>query len=111
MTPYLYVVSAWPERAAADRLAEAAIAARLAACAQLSGPIASRYRWQGKIEAAEEWICILKSRADLFPELEKCIREHHSYAAPEIIALPITLGSAAYLDWMDRELLPRNDNA
>lgn len=111
MTSYLYVVTTWPNRSAAERLGDLALTARLAACVQIQGPIASRYRWQGKLEAAEEWVCILKSRADLFPELEHCIREHHSYAVPEIIALPITLGSVAYLEWMDRELLPRNAQA
>lgn len=107
MSSYLYVVTTWPERAGAEGLADAALTARLAACAQILGPAASRYHWQGKIESAEEWMCILKSRADLFPELESCIRRRHPYATPEIIALPIAQGSDAYFAWMDQELLPK----
>ena len=67
---------------------------------QTIGPIASRYRWQGKVEAATEWQCLAKTTAALYPEVEAAIRELHSYDEPEIVALPILTGSPGYLAWI-----------
>jgi periplasmic divalent cation tolerance protein len=77
---------------------------RLAACVQVLGPVISHYRWQGKIEAAEEYLCLAKSRASLYPEIEAAIKSVHSYEIPEIIVMPIISGSKEYLGWLAAEL-------
>jgi periplasmic divalent cation tolerance protein len=106
MTDFFLVLSACGDAAAAERLAAAAVSERLAACAQILGPISSHYRWQGQAQHAQEWLCLLKTRADLYPRLEQCIRRNHAYQVPEIVALPLAAGEASYFDWMNQELLP-----
>src|SRR5579859_3613417 len=76
---------------------------RVAACAQVIGPITSTYWWEGKIETAKEWLCLIKSRQELYPQLEAAIREAHSYDVPEILAVPVTDGNPMYLNWIREE--------
>jgi len=85
------------------RIAEALVEARLAACVNLLGGIQSIYRWQGEIETAREVLLLIKSTAERLDELQARITELHSYDTPEVIALPITGGSAKYLDWIAQE--------
>ena len=73
---------------------------RLAACAQVSGPLTSTYRWEGQVERASEWYCHLKTTLDRLPALESRLRELHPYEVPEIIAVPIVQGNADYLEWI-----------
>ena len=84
----------------AIRIGEALIEAKLAACAQVSGPIRSIYVWEGKIESAQEWTCCLKSRKSLFPELVEEVRKNHSYQCPQIVAVPILNANNDYLQWL-----------
>lgn len=88
----------------AERLSAALIDGRLAACVQVVGPIVSRYRWQGKVEADREWQCLAKTTAAKYAEVEAAMRRLHSYDEPEIIATPIVAGSAAYLAWVEEEV-------
>jgi periplasmic divalent cation tolerance protein len=90
-------------REAAQKIAEAIVSKRLAACVQVSGPITSTYWWQGKIEQAEEWLCTAKTRKELYKELEQAIREVHSYDVPEILAIDVVVGNVGYLDWVEQE--------
>lgn len=87
-------------REEADRIATAVVERRLAACAQVIGPIASTYRWHGAVEQADEWLVVIKTRADAYDALETAIRELHSYETPEIIATPIVAGSHDYVQWI-----------
>lgn len=87
------------ERAAAD-LAAGAVDARLAACAQVVGPLTSVFRWDGAVQTEPEWRVELKTAADRVEALTAHLRERHSYDVPEIIATPITGGSADYLAWV-----------
>ena len=64
------------------------------------GPITSTYRWNDGIETAEEWLCLIKSRQDLYRQLEEAIREIHPYDVPEILATPVLSGNPSYLDWL-----------
>lgn len=73
---------------------------RLAACVTLSGVCESHYVWKGKTEKSEEYLLLIKTKRTLFKRLEETLREHHPYEVPEIIALPITAGSKAYLNWL-----------
>jgi uncharacterized protein involved in tolerance to divalent cations/uncharacterized protein (DUF433 family) len=91
-------------KADARTIADALVERRLAACVQIIGPITSTYRWQGKVETAEEWLCVIKSRHDLYDALEAAILELHPYDVPEILITPVTGGSQSYLDWLDGEL-------
>jgi periplasmic divalent cation tolerance protein len=104
---YLQVQTTTDSRAEAIALGRAAVEERLAACAQVAGPIASTYWWEGGIERAEEWLVLLKLPADRFAELSAFITERHSYDEPEIVALPITAGSPGYLGWIREETTAR----
>jgi periplasmic divalent cation tolerance protein len=103
---FLQVQTTTDSRAEAIELGNAAVAARLAACAQVSGPIASTYWWEDTIERSEEWMIFLKLPADRFDELADFLTERHSYDEPEIVATPIVAGSAAYLSWVEDETRP-----
>ena len=109
MTPYIQVVTTAPDRASAEQIADRLLEERLAACVQIS-PCTSRYHWQGVIEQAEEMVCTVKSRRDLFAEVCQVIRGLHPYEVPEILATPVVDGAAAYLDWMERELRPARED-
>ena len=100
MTDCCQVTTTLPSRAAADDLAARVVEERLAACAQILGPLSSSYRWQGKVEQASEWFCHLKTTVARLPALEARIRALHPYDVPEIIAVPIMQASSAYLDWI-----------
>lgn len=104
---FLHVQTTTDSRAEAMALAHDAVAARLAACGQVAGPIASTFWWEDGIERAEEWLVMLKLPADRYADLADFLMEQHSYDEPEIIATPIVAGSAGYLDWIDDETRPR----
>ena len=103
---YLQVQTTTDSRDEAMELSRAAVESRLAACAQVAGPVASVYWWDGGLERAEEWLVLLKLPADRYDELAAFITERHSYDEPEIVALPIVAGSPAYLKWMRDETRP-----
>ena len=86
----------------ATRLADMLVGAQLAACVQILPEIESVYRWQGNIERASEVLLLVKTTRARFEELEREVRALHSYDTPEIVAVPIVAGSAAYLDWLNR---------
>jgi periplasmic divalent cation tolerance protein len=92
-----------PKREEAERLAEILVSRRLAACVQILPEITSFYHWQGKIERDSELLILAKTTIDKFAELEKTIRERHSYTVPEIVAVPAEAVSAPYLNWLKTE--------
>jgi periplasmic divalent cation tolerance protein len=98
----LQIITTTAQADEARRIARALVERRLAACVQIVGPIESVYRWQGKIEIAQEWQCWIKTRGDLYGRVEQTIRELHSYEVPEILTM-VAEGSKAYLDWLRRE--------
>ncbi|MDW8033425.1 MAG: divalent-cation tolerance protein CutA [Nitrososphaerota archaeon] len=104
MSKYIQVFTTIDKKEDAVRITRILLEKRLAGCVQIIGPISSLYWWKGEIEEAEEWLCIIKSREDLYEELEKTIIENHPYKIPEIIAMPIVSGSRSYLNWMNTEL-------
>ncbi|MEU7068576.1 divalent-cation tolerance protein CutA [Streptomyces narbonensis] len=91
-----------PEKA--ETLARGAVEARLAACAQVSGPVTSVYHWQRAIETAEEWQVVFKTTEARYEDLEAHILAAHDYETPEIIATPVVRASSAYLGWLGREV-------
>ena len=84
----------------ATRLAEMLVGAHLAACVQILPEMESVYRWEGKIERQSEVLLIAKTTQAKFAEIDREVRALHSYETPEIVALPITGGSAPYLSWL-----------
>jgi periplasmic divalent cation tolerance protein len=103
MADYLQVITATGSREEAERIASALVERRFAGCVQILGPTTSVYRWQGKVEQAAEWLCLVKTTRPRYADVEQTIRELHSYECPEIIATPIEAGSAAYLEWLAAE--------
>jgi periplasmic divalent cation tolerance protein len=103
MTDKILVLSNCGTGEEAGRVARALVEARLAACVNVVSGVLSLYRWQGAIEEAPEWTLLIKTTRSQFPALCTELRRVHSYQVPEIIAIPIVEGDAAYLDWMDRE--------
>src|SRR2546423_1707256 len=104
---YLQVQTTTDSRAEAMELSHAAVESRLAACAQVAGPVASMYWWDGKLERTEEWLVLLQLPADRYDQLAALLTQRHSYDQPEIIALPILAGSPPYLTWMRDETRPQ----
>jgi len=98
------VTTTLPDEAAARQVATQLVEERLAACAQVLGPVSSTYRWQGKIEQAAEWYCNLKTTKTRLAALMQRIRELHPYDVPEIVAIRIQEGDAEYLKWIDVEM-------
>jgi periplasmic divalent cation tolerance protein len=85
----------------AQTIARELVERRLAACGNVMGaPVRSIYRWKGKVESAKEFLLFLKSSRRRFAAMEAAVRELHSYDVPEIIALPLSMGSRAYLGWI-----------
>ena len=104
----LLVLTNLPDRAAAEKLAEALIQKRVAACVNIMAPCRSVYRWKGAVQHDEEHPVLIKTTRESYAALEAAIREAHPYELPEIVAVPIERGLPAYLDWVATETtLPR----
>ena len=101
MNDILLVITNLPDAASAEKLARQLIEARAAACVNQLAPCTSTYRWQGNIETATEVPLLIKTTPDVYQRLEKMIRAAHPYELPEIIAVPVTAGLPAYLDWVN----------
>jgi periplasmic divalent cation tolerance protein len=99
----LLVLTNVPDRAVAEKLAHALVEARVAACVNVLAPCRSIYRWQGAVESTDELPVLIKTTQAHYAAVEKLIRHHHPYAVPELIAIPITQGLPAYLDWLAQE--------
>lgn len=104
MKSYIQISTTTANKEEAQKIAQYLVEQKLVACVQISGPIESTYRWKGKIEIANEWLCLIKTREDLFAKVESAIKKMHPYETPEIIAVPIVKGSKEYLKWIDYDL-------
>ncbi|GGY24184.1 divalent-cation tolerance protein CutA [Streptomyces xanthochromogenes] len=91
----------------ATALARGAVEARLAACAQIAGPVTSVYHWAGGIETTQEWQVLFKTTAARYQALERHLLAAHDYETPEIIATAVVAGSPAYLSWVAAETVAR----
>jgi periplasmic divalent cation tolerance protein len=88
----------------AERIAEALVGARLAACVQVLPEIHSVYRWKGEVARDTEVLLLAKTARAKFDKLEQAVRAVHSYETPEIIALDVTSASESYLNWLLSEV-------
>ena len=100
--PFIVVLITVPSRETGQEIANLLLERKLAACVNIISPITSIYTWEGQARTDEEALLIVKTRRDLFEErLIPALQSVHPYEVPEIIALPILMGSRRYLDWMD----------
>lgn len=108
MTDKLIVLVTCRSTREAERIARTLVETRLAACGNiLRSPVRSIYRWKEKIESAREVLLVIKTSRRRFPTLQAAIKRLHSYEVPEIIALPIAVGSESYLCWLAESVAPR----
>ena len=84
----------------AGTLATLLVERQLAACVNALGHVTSTYRWQDRVQQDQETLLVIKTTAARFPAVEEAIRAHSQYELPEVVAIPVTAGSAAYLDWI-----------
>ncbi|MBI3324231.1 MAG: divalent-cation tolerance protein CutA [Candidatus Omnitrophica bacterium] len=89
-----------PSTKVARRIAQTLIAQRLAACVNILPGVDSVFWWEGKVDRARETLLIIKTTRARFRELQPAVRRSHPYDVPEILALPVAVGSPAYLDWV-----------
>lgn len=103
-TQYIIVFITTPSEAVGRQIAGALLAEKLAACVNIIPAIESIYAWKGEVQNDREALLVVKSRLDLFEDyLVPAVKALHPYEIPEIIALPILLGSKSYLDWIGQE--------
>lgn len=95
------ILSTTPTMEIAERLAEGLVRERLAACVNIIPQIRSIYFWEGEVRRDEELLLLIKSRSERRDALFAYLAEHHPYDVPEVIALPITSGSASYLRFIE----------
>ena len=100
---YLQVTTTTDSRAEAERLGHVMVERRLAACAQIVGPVTSTYWWKGAMETAEEWVAVMKTTERLSAQLIAAIKAEHSYETPDIVAISIVDGLPDYLNWIAEE--------
>lgn len=100
ISKFAVVLVTAPDMKVARKLAQAALEARLIACANLVPRIESHYWWQGRIESAAEVLVLMKTSNARLPELEKLVLAQHPYDTPEFIVLRVSRGSRRYLDWV-----------
>jgi periplasmic divalent cation tolerance protein len=106
MSEALVVVTNCPDTATADRIARGLVESQLAACVNRLPGVESIYRWQGKVERASEVTLLIKTSRERYLAIEQAIRLWHPYEVPEIIALPVAVGFAPYLRWIEAETQP-----
>ena len=97
-----------PNEEEAARIARALVEERLAACANIIPSVRSIYRWKGEVCDDSECLLVIKTLWDRFDDLERRVKELHSYEVPEVIALRVVKGSEEYLDWVEENSWPES---
>ena len=101
---YTLIMVTASSREEAEKIATRLLERKLIACANILGPVSSRFWWQGKIDSAEEYMIFMKTKRELFEQVADNVKQLHSYEVPEIIALPIVEGTKSYLEWINSSL-------
>jgi periplasmic divalent cation tolerance protein len=99
----IIVLTNAPDRAVAREIADALIDRKLAACVNILAECTSVYRWKGAVETATEVPLLIKTRADIYDDVEAAIRGLHPYELPEIIAVSVERGSPDFLAWVNAQ--------
>ena len=104
MTEFVQITTTTGTRHDAEQIASELVSRRLAGCVQVSGPIVSTFRWQGKVETAEEWMCVIKTSRAQLAAIRGRVQANPSVRSAGIIATPIVDGSEAYLKWLGEQV-------
>ncbi len=104
----LLVLTNLPDHDSAQRLAQALVSGHTAACVNVLAECTSVYRWQGELETAREVPLLIKTTRAAYERVQELIRAEHPYELPEIIAIPLSAGLPAYLQWVMNETQPTN---
>lgn len=102
MSQYIMITTTFDSKDEADKLMDLLLQQRLVSCCQLSN-ITSSYHWKGKIEKNEEFLLQMKTKKELYKEIEKVILDNHSYEVPQLVAYDIVEGYSEYLKWIKNE--------
>ena len=102
MSQYIMITTTFDSKDEADKLMDLLLQQRLVSCCQLSN-ITSSYHWKGKIEKNEEFLLKMKTKKELYKEIEKVILDNHSYEVPQLVAYDIVEGYSEYLKWIKNE--------
>lgn len=100
MTEFIQLITTVDDERKAKIIQNLLVQKRAAACAQVFGPISSCFWWEGKVENANEWMCVAKLKSENYEKAENLIKENHPYDVPEIVAIPISSGNEDYLNWI-----------
>jgi periplasmic divalent cation tolerance protein len=103
MNQILLVITNLPDRATAERVADALVTEGVAACVNILAACSSVYRWEGKLNHTEEVPLLIKTTHAAYPQLEAALRKLHPYELPELLAVPVTAGLPEYLNWVESE--------
>jgi periplasmic divalent cation tolerance protein len=103
MEEAVQITTTGDNRETIEKIGRSLVEKRLASCVQVLGPIKSIYRWKGKIEETEEWLCLIKSRKSLYKDIETEILRLHPYELPEITVTTIDDGLQGYVQWIIEE--------
>lgn len=98
---YCVVLTTFAKQEDASVLVDSLLKQQLAACIQCF-PIQSFFVWNGEVTNDAEVLMLIKTRKDLYSEVESLVKSNHNYDLPEIIQIPITNGSYDYLNWIDK---------
>ncbi|MEM3627636.1 MAG: divalent-cation tolerance protein CutA [Candidatus Bathyarchaeia archaeon] len=101
---HIVVLVTAANREETEKIARCLLDEKLISCANILGPVHSLFWWMGKIEKAEEYVLLMKTRADMFKRLSERVKAMHSYEVPEIVALPIVEGFKPYMEWLNNSL-------
>ena len=100
MTSCILISTTCDQQSRLDFIARELVHRQLAACVQIGGPVTSVYRWQGKVDSAEEWTCTIKTVVEREADVVALVKDLHPYDEPEVVVTPITGGSESYLRWL-----------
>lgn len=99
------ILTTIPDRKTADYMARILVKEMaLAACVSILPPMQSVYRWEGRVETADEYQLIIKTTDAVEADIYQVIRAHHPYDVPEIITLNVENSLDSYLDWVTSEV-------
>lgn len=108
MDKIIAIITTVDSHEAVERISRTLLEERLITCAQVIGPITSVYWWKDRVEQAQEWLALMKTRETLYEAVERRVREMHPYELPEIVAFNVERGLPGYLQWVrDETLIPR----
>ena len=108
---FVQILTSTDSELSATFISRALVERHLAGCSQVVGPVTSTYVWEGKVEVAQEWLCLIKTRGALVEAAVEAVEEIHPYDVPEVIAMPVIGGSKAYLSWLGATVLAANKEA